>query len=136
MLRSNQLKVVPYPPDFNDEDKAKYDILYAQAKVIHPDVERENPFIIHMSIIAHIRQENGVSAEFTNEELEAVRASYVDYSDPSKKVIECKVPEDHYIYDKENNPMYFPATLTINSDESDKQVILESAARELSSVSE
>ncbi len=136
MIRSNTLKTIPYPEEFNETDKANYDILYAQAKIIHPDVEKENPFIIHMSIIAHIRQQNGFSADFTNEELEAVRASYKDYSDPASKVIECKEAEDHYIYDKENNPIFFPATLTINSDESDKRVVLESASRELSSVTE
>lgn len=128
MLRSSQLKTVPYPDEFTEQDKANYDVLYAQAKLIHADVERDNPFIIHMAIIAHIRQLNGFSAEFTDEELEAVKASYKDYSDPAAKVVECKETEDHYIYDKENNPIYFPATLTINSDESDKQVILESAS--------
>lgn len=128
MLRSNQLKTIPYPEEFNDTDKANYDTLYAQAKLIHPDVERDNPFIIHMSIIAHIRQLNGFSADFTDEELSAVRDSYKDYSNPANKQVECKEAEDHYIYDKENNPMYYPATLTINSDESDKQVLLESVS--------
>jgi hypothetical protein len=130
MLRSNILKTTPYPEEFTEEDKANYDVLYAQAKVIHPEIERDNKFIIHMAIIAHIRQLKGMTADFTDEELEAVRASYQDYSDPASKIVTCEEAPDHYIYDKENNPIYFPSTLTISSDETDKQVVLESASLE------
>jgi len=126
MLRSNILKTTPYPEEFTEIDKSNYDVLYAQAKVIHPEIERDNPFIIHMAIIAHIRQLNGMSADFTEEELEAVRASYNDYSDPASKIVTCEEAPDHYIYDKQTNPIYFPSTLTITSDENDKQVVLDS----------
>jgi hypothetical protein len=130
MLRSNILKTVPYPDEFTEEDKVNYNVLYAQAKLIHADVERDNPFIIHTAIISHIRQLKGMSADFTDEELQTVRASYNDYSDPASKIVKCEEAEDHYIYDKEKNPIYFPTTLTIESDESDKKVVLDS--RELS----
>jgi hypothetical protein len=122
MIKSNILKEVPYPDGFTDEDKLQYDTLYAQAKIIHSEVERENPFIIHTSIIAYIRSLKGMAMEFTNEELEAVKNSYKLKS----KVIECDAPENHYIYDKENNPMFFPAKLTISSDENNSNIILES----------
>jgi len=124
MIKSNIIKSVPYPDEFTEEDKIKYDMLYAQARLIHPDVEKENPFIIHIAIIAHIRTLNGHDMDFTNEELEAVKNSY----NLASKVIECNEPYDSYIYDKENNPIYFPAKIEISCDEDDKKpkVILES----------
>jgi hypothetical protein len=122
MIKSNILKDVPYPDEFDEADKLEYDTLYAQAKVLHSEVEKENPFIIHMSIIAHIRAKKGMKEPFTDEDLEAVKNSYK----LDKKVIECDVPENHYIYDKENNPMYYPSKLIISSDENNSNVILES----------
>lgn len=122
MIKSNILKEVPYPDEFTDEDKIDYDTLYSQAKLIHPDIERENPFIIHISIIGHIRAKKGMAEPFTNEELEAVKNSYKLKS----KVVECDAPKDSYLYDKENNPIYFPAKLTISSDENNSNIILES----------
>lgn len=122
MIKSNILKEVAYPDEFTDEDKVEYDTLYAQAKLIHSQIERENPYIIHISIIAHIRAKNGMGVDFTNEELEAVKNSYKLKS----KVIECDAPKDSYLYDKENNPIYFPAKLTISSDENNSNIILES----------
>jgi hypothetical protein len=124
MIKSNILKEVPYPDEFTDEDKLEYDTLYAQCKIIHTDVEKENPFIIHTAIIAHIRAKKGMAVEFTNGELEEIKNSYKLKS----KVIECDVPEDHYIYDKENNPMFYPAKLIISADDDDKKpnIILES----------
>lgn len=122
MIKSNILKEVPYPDEFDEADKLEYDTLYAQAKVLHSEVEKENPFIIHMSIIAHIRTKKGMKEPFTDEELEAVKNSYK----LDKKVFECDVPNDHYIYDKENNPMYYPAKLIISDEENNSSVILES----------
>lgn len=122
MIKSNILKEVPYPDEFDEADKLEYDTLYAQCKILHTDVEKENPFIIHMSIIAHIRAKKGMAESFTNEELEAVKNSYK----LDKKVFECDVPNDHYIYDKENNPMYYPSKLIISSEENNSSVILES----------
>jgi hypothetical protein len=124
MIKSNILKEIPYPDEFTDEDKLDYDTLYAQAKIIHTEVEKDNPFIIHVAIITHIRAKKGMAVDFTNEELEEIKNSYKLKS----KVIECDVPEDHYIYDKENNPMYYPSKLIISTDEDDKKpnIILES----------
>jgi hypothetical protein len=110
MIKSNILKEVPYPEEFTDEDKIEYDTLYAQAKIIHAEVERDNPYIIHISIISHIRAKKGMAVDFTDEQLEEIKNSYK----LSSKVIECNVPENSYIYDKEKNPMYFPATVSIN----------------------
>ena len=122
MIKSNILKSVPYPDDFTEDDKIEYDTLYAQAKLIHAQVEAENPFIIHTAIIGYIRAKKGMAVEFTNEELEAVKNSYKLKS----KVIECDVPKDSYLYDEENNPIYFPAKLTISNDENNSNIILES----------
>ena len=124
MIKSNILKEVPYPDEFTDEDKLEYDTLYTQCKIIHTEVEKENPFIIHTAIITHIRAKKGMAVDFTNEELEEVKNSYKLKS----KVIECDVPDDHYIYDKENNPMFYPSKLIISTDEDDKKpnIILES----------
>lgn len=122
MIKSNILKQVPYPDEFTDEDKLEYDALYAQAKLIHAQIEQENPFIIHISIIAHIRAKKGMAEPFTDEDLEAVKNSYKLKS----KVIECDAPKDSYLYDKENNPIYFPDKLTISSDENNSNIILES----------
>jgi len=123
MIKSNILKTIPYPDEFTEEDKIEYDRLYADAKLIHSDVEKENPYIIYISIIAHIRAKKGMAVEFTDEELMAVKNSYKLKSN----VVECDAPKDHYIYDKENNPMYFPATVTISSDDDKKpNLILES----------
>jgi hypothetical protein len=122
MIKSNILKSVPYPDGFTEEDKIEYDNLYAQAKIIHSKVEEETPFIIHTAIIGYIRGKKGEGVEFTNEELEEVKKSY----ELKSKQVKCEVPEDHYIYDKENNPMYFPATLTISTDENNSNIIIES----------
>lgn len=129
MIRSNTLKTIPYPEEFTDEDKLEYDALYAQAKVIHADVEKDNAFIIHTAIVAHIRAKNGRGVDFTDEELEAVKNSYKHYASPDDKLIKTELPEDHYCYDKENNPMYFPATLTINADDGRSVSIEEQAAK-------
>jgi len=123
MIKSNILKTIPYPDEFTEDDKIEYDKLYAQAKLIHTDVERDNPYIIHIAIIAHIRAKNGMGVEFTDEELMDVKNSYKLKS----KVVECDAPEEHYIYDKENNPMYFPSKVTISSDDENKpNIILDS----------
>jgi hypothetical protein len=123
MIKSNILKEVPYPDGFTEEDKIYYDQLYAQAKLIHADVERENPFIIHTAIIGYIRANKGLAEPFTNEELEAVKNSYKLKS----KIVECNEDENSFLYDKENNPIYFPAKLTISADDDEKKnkVILE-----------
>ena len=122
MIKSNILKEVPYPDEFDDADKLEYDTLYAQCKILHSEIEKENPYIIHISIIAHIRAKKGMREPFTDEDLEAVKNSYKLKS----KIVECNETENHYIYDKENNPIYFPAKLIISDDENNSNVIIES----------
>ena len=125
MIKSNTLKNHTYPEEFNDDDKAEYDLLYSQAKLIHSEIEKENPFIIHMAIIAHIRSKNGKTVDFTDEEFEEIRNSYKEYKTPEDKLIKTEIPENHYVYDKENNPMYFPSKLEITCDEKNCSVILD-----------
>ena len=122
MIKSNILKEVPYPDEFDDADKLEYDTLYAQCKILHSEIEKENPYIIHISIIAHIRAKKGMREPFTDEDLEAVKNSYKLKS----KIVECNETDNHYIYDKENNPIYFPAKLIISDDENNSKVIIES----------
>lgn len=122
MIKSNILKDVPYPDNFDENDKIDYDRLYAQAKIIHSQIEKENPFIIHIAIIGHIRAKKGMEEIFTDEELLMVKKSY----ELKSKIINCEVPENHYIYDKENNPIYFPAKLTISDDKNNSNIIIES----------
>ena len=69
MIKSNILKTVAYPDEFTEEDKLEYDTLYAQAKIIHANVEKENPFIIHLAIIGHIRSKKGMAQPYSNEDL-------------------------------------------------------------------
>ena len=122
MIKSNIIKNVPYPDGFTEDDKIEYDTLYAQAKIIHSKIEEENPFIIHTAIIGYIRGKKGEGVEFTNEELEEVKKSY----ELKSKEFKCDVPDDHYIYDKEKNPMFFPAKLIISDDENNSNIIIES----------
>ena len=126
MIKSNVLKDIPYPDGFSDDDKLEYDTLYAQAKLIHSSVERENPFIIHTAIIGYIRAKKGMAETFTDEELEAVKNSYKLES----KVIQCDEPADSYLYDKDNNPMYFASKLEITCDENDSTVVINSNQHE------
>lgn len=121
MIKSNILKSVPYPDEFTEEDKLEYDTLYAQAKILHSQVEQENPFIIHTAIIGHIRAKKGMECPYTDEELQAVKDSYK----LTNKVIECSGNEIPYLYDKENNPMFFPSKLII-TDENNSNLIIES----------
>lgn len=121
MIKSNVLKETVYPDGFNDEDKAEFDILYAQAKLIHPEVERDNPYIIYISVVAYIRSKKGLTDTFTDEQLLKIKESYKLES----KIIECKEPADSYLYDKDNNPIYFPSKLEITCDEKKDKVILE-----------
>ena len=121
MIKSNEFKQTMYPDDFTEEEKLEYDTLSAQAKLIHPEVAKDNPYIIHISIIGYLRAKKGMECPFTDEELLKVKESYKLES----KVIECKEPEDSYLYDKDNNPMYFASKLEITCDEKKDKVILE-----------
>jgi len=121
MIKSNVLKETVYPDGFTDEDKAEFDILYAQANLIHADIAKDNPYIIYISVVAYIRSKKGLTDTFTDEQLLKIKESYKLES----KIIECKEPADSYLYDKDNNPIYFPSKLEITCDEKKDKVILE-----------
>ena len=119
MLKSQVYKTIPYPDDFTEDDKLEYDLLYNQAKILHNDVYEREPFIIHTAIIGHIRAKKGMEQPFTDEELEAVKQSYILKS----KVVECKGDEHPYLYDKENNPMFFPSKVILT--DGNREVVVE-----------
>ena len=121
MIKSNILKTVAYPDEFTEEDKLEYDTLYAQAKIIHANVEKENPFIIHLAIIGHIRSKKGMAQPYSNEDLQNLKDSYKLTS----KTIECDSNAEPYLYDTEKNPIFFPATITISADGINSNVVLE-----------
>jgi hypothetical protein len=122
MIKSNEFKLVPYPDDFTDDDKLEYDNLYAQAEILHAKTAKEEPFIIHTAIIGHIRAKKGMAEPYTNEELEAVKNSYILKS----KEVSFDPQEQPYLYDKENNPMYYPSKLVISCEENNSNIIVES----------
>jgi len=122
MIKSNVLKDVPYPSEFTEDDKILYDKLYAESKIIHAEIERDTPYIIHFAIIGHIRSLNGNIVPLSDEELETMKELYKLTATEFK----CEEPHDSYLYDKENNPMYFPATLTISDDTNNSNIVIKS----------
>jgi len=113
VIKSNELKEVPYPNDFNDDDKLEYDRLDAEAKVYHSDVYENEHWIIHLAIIAHIRSKKGVAFPVTDEELNALKDRY----SVNVKEVTCNGDEIPYLYDKQNNPIFKPneALFEVNS---------------------
>lgn len=109
-IKSNQLKTVVYPDEFSEEQKLDFDNLYAQAKILHAETERDCPYIIYLAIVCHIRAKAGFTESFTDEEFNKIKADY----ELKTKLFACDVEPDHYIYDKENNPIYFPSTVNIS----------------------
>jgi len=122
MIKSNVLKEVPYPTEFSSLDRDLYDKLYAESKLIHGDIEKDTPFIIHYAIIGHIRALNGNLVPLSDTELETIKELYKLTATEFK----CEEPPDSYLYDKENNPMYFPATLTISDDTNSSNIVIKS----------
>ena len=122
MIKSNVLKQTPYPSEFTDSDKLLYDKLYAESKLVHADIERDTPYIIHFAIIGHIRELNGNLIPLTDEELEDIKEKYRLTTTEFK----CEEPADSYIYDKEKNPIYFPDTINENNNiENNSNLIIE-----------
>ena len=120
MIKSNILRDVPYPSEFTEDDKLLYDKLYAESKLIHPQIERDTPYIIHFAIIGHIRALKGNLVPLSDEELETMKELYKLTATEFK----CEESPDSYLYDKENNPMYFPATLTISDDINSSNIVI------------
>lgn len=104
MIKSNVLKDVPYPEEFNDDDKEEYNRLFSEAKLLHEDVFQSEPWILHLAIIAHIRTKKGMVYPITDDELMALKDKY----SLKVKEVKCEGNEIDYLYDKEKNPMFFP----------------------------
>lgn len=104
MIKSNQLKDVPYPDDFTEDDKLEYDRLDAEAKVIHADIYKNEWFIVHFAIIAHIRAKKGCEVPVSDEELMALKDKYT----LTAREVKCNGDEIPFLYDKDNNPIFKP----------------------------
>lgn len=100
-IKSNDLKNLPMPDDFTDEDKLRFEVLYNESKVKHADVYQREPWIIYFAIIMHIRSEKG-KGTLTNEELEELASKYKQ----APKEVVCKGDEIPYLYDNSNNPIF------------------------------
>lgn len=106
MIKSNEFKKTDelYPEDFTDEDKEKFDELWEQAKVIHSEVFKNDPWIIRLAIIGYIRANKGMAEPFTNEDLINLKDQYKLES----REFTTETSNNPYLYDKENNPIFKP----------------------------
>ena len=104
MIKSNQLKDVPYPSEFDEDDRLEYDRLDAEAKVLHADIYKNEWFIIHYAIIAHIRAKKGYEVPISDDELLALKDKYI----LTAREVKCNGDEIPLLYDKENNPIFKP----------------------------
>ena len=101
-IKSNELKDIPFPNDFNDEDKLEYEKLLNESKVIHPDIYNNERWIIHYGIIMFIRTKKGIQTPYSDEELQKI----IDNYKINVKEVKCNGDELPYLYDKENNPIF------------------------------
>ena len=99
MIKSNILKDVPYPEEFNDDDKEEYDRLFSEAKLLHEDVYKQEPWLLHLAIIAHIRTKKGMAYPINDDELMALKDKYK----LKVKEVKCNGDEIDYLYDKNKN---------------------------------
>ena len=106
MIKSNEFKKTDelYPEDFTDEDKEKFDELWEQAKVIHSEVFKNDPWIIRLATIGYIRANKGMAEAFTNEDLIHLKDQYKLES----REFTTETSNNPYLYDKENNPIFKP----------------------------
>lgn len=119
-IKSNDLKDIPYPDDFTEDDKLEYMRLLNIAKVEHEDVFINNKWIIHYGIIMHIRKEKGFVCPFNDEELERIVERYRTASWTEDKEIKCNGDEIPYLYDKDNNPIFKDNSYFFKNDEDGK----------------
>lgn len=101
-IKSNDFKDIPFPSDFNDDDKDEYMKLLNLAKLEHSDVFESERWIIHYSIIMYIRKQKGLEEPYSEEELKEIISKY----EIKVKEVVCKGDENPYLYDKENNPIF------------------------------
>lgn len=106
MIKSNEFKKTDelYPDDFTDEDKEKFDELWEQAKVIHSEVFKSDPWIIRLATIGYIRANKGMAEPFTNEDLIHLKDQYK----LEGREFTTDTSNNPYLYDKENNPIFKP----------------------------
>lgn len=106
MIKSNEFKKTDelYPEDFTDEDKEKFDELWEQAKVIHSEVFKNDPWIIRLATIGYIRANKGMAEAFTNDDLIHLKDQYKLES----REFTTETSNNPYLYDKENNPIFKP----------------------------
>lgn len=105
-VKSCELKDIPFPIEFTDEDKATYEILFNESKTTHPDVYNNERWIIHYAIIMYIRNKNGYKTPLSDEELQDIVNKYKVILNEEVKEVKCNGDETPYLYDKENNPIF------------------------------
>jgi len=101
-INSNELKDIPFPDEFTDDDKLEYETLLNQSKVIHSDIYNKDKWIIHYGIIMYIRSKKGMEQPYTNEELKKIINRY----NVKIEEVKCSGDEIPYLYDKNNNPIF------------------------------
>lgn len=127
-IKSNQLKDIPFPDDFTDDDKDEYLRLLNLAKIEHADVYETEKWIIHYGIIMYIRKEKGLAIPFTDEEFKAIVDKYEHPDWKENKEVVCNGNEIAYLYDKENNPIFKDNSYFFKNDGTGK--IAESKAKD------
>lgn len=118
MIKSNELKEMPIPEDFTDEDKDEYKHLMNLSKIEHPDVYEKEKWIIHFGIIMYIRKHKGEAQPYTDEEFNQLLKNYEINDD--KKNVKCDSNVLPYLYDKENNPIFKDDSYFYKNDEEGK----------------
>lgn len=125
MIKSNELKQMPIPEDFTDEDKQEYERLLNLSKFEHPDIYEKEKWIIHFGVIMYIRKQKGLEQAYTEEEFNEIMNRY--------KLEEKEVKFDSsnypYLYDKENNPIFKDDSYFFKKDDEEGKVISTDALR-------
>lgn len=119
-IKSNQLKDIPFPDDFTDDDKDEYLRLLNLAKIEHADVYQKEKWVIHYAIIMYIRKEKGLEMPFTDEEFKVIVNKYENPDWKENKEVVCKGDEIPFLYDKENNPIFKDNSFFFKNDEEGK----------------
>lgn len=106
MIKSNEFKKTDelYPEDFTEEDKIRFDELWEEAKIIHADTFKTDPWIIRLAIIGYIRSNKGQAEPFSNEDLEHLKSQYK----LETREFTTDISNNPYLYDKDNNPIFKP----------------------------
>lgn len=116
MIKSNQIKEMPTPSDFNDEDKEEYKRYLELSKIEHPDIFERDKWIIHYGIIMYIRKQKGLAEPYTDEEFNDIVKRY----ELKEKEVKCDSNVLPYLYDKDNNPIFKDNSYFFKNDEEGK----------------